>query len=243
MVQEAFPEVTLIRPGRNTGYARGNNLAFEQARGEWLLTLNPDTEVEAGTLQAAIDKLQSHAQFGALGVKQIGPDGETQRSVRGFPTFRGILGDITGLGARMPGSVLDSYRLLGFDYEVEQEGPQPMGTFLLFRRSSLQAVADPHCPFDESFPIYFNEVDLLYRLKKAGWPCLYAPSVRILHHHGQSTRQVRKNMIWESHVSLVRFLRKHYRTPWNGIGLGLLTYVIYAAAFIRARGYSAGFRA
>lgn len=243
MVKSEFKEVTLILPNANTGYAKGNNLAFEQSRGDWLLTLNPDTEVEKGVLQAAIDKLIQNPGYGALGVKQIGPEGETQRSVRGFPTFWGIFGDLFRIGRFFPGTKLDSYRLSAFDYEKEQPGPQPMGTFLLFRKSALEKCADPLRPFDESFPIYFNEVDLLYRLDRAGWPCLYAPSVRILHHHGQSTRQVRKNMIWESHASLVRFLRKHYETPWNRAGLAVLSCVIFAAAFIRARGYSAGFRA
>lgn len=243
MVQKEFPEVILIESGANTGYAKGNNLAFERASGDWLLTLNPDTEVEPGTLQAAIDTLGRHPEYGALGVRQIGPDGETQASVRGFPTFWGIFGDLFRLGKRFPGTKLDSYRLTAFNYEKEQPGPQPMGTFLLFRRPALEQAANPRQPFDESFPIYFNEVDLLFRLSKAGWPCLYTPHVRILHHHGQSTRQVRKNMIWESHASLVRFLRKHYQTPLNWLGLTALSLVIYAAAFIRARGYSAGFRA
>ena len=243
MVQDQFPEVTLVMPRVNTGYAKGNNIAFARAKGDWLLTLNPDTEVEAGTLQAAIDKLIENPTYSVLGVKQIGPEGETQLSVRGFPTFWGILGDVTGLGTRFPGTKLDSYRLTAFDYDQEQPGPQPMGTFLLFRRSALERAVDPRAPYDESFPIYFNEVDLLYRLDRAGFPCLYTPSVRILHHHGSSTRQVRRNMIWESHASLVRFLRKHYATPWNRLGLAILSFVIYVAAFIRARGYSAGFRA
>lgn len=234
MVREKHPGVNLIEPGENTGYARGNNIAMSAARGEWLLTLNPDTEVYEGTLQAGIAKLEANPKSGALGVRQIHTDGETQRSVRGFPTVGGIVNDLTGLGP-------DTYRLRQFDYEKEQPAPQPMGTFLLFRRAALEAVAPSVAdwkPFDESFPIFFNEVDLLYRMNRAGWPALYTPDVRILHYGGEGTKQVRKNMIWESHRSLARFLEKHHPSVW----LPLLKGLIWLGAFVRAKGVHAGFK-
>jgi len=243
MVRDEFVDVKLIEPGANTGYARGNNLAFSQAQGDYLLTLNPDTEMRDDCLQVALDVLAGRPEYGALGVRLIGPDGKGQRSVRGFPTVAGIFGDLTGLGARRPGSKWDSYRLTAFDYDCEQSAPQPMGTFLLFRRSALKAVGNEQAPFDEGFPIFFNEVDLLYRMAAANWPCLYSPRAEVLHHHGQGTRQVRRSMIWESHKSLVRFLRKHSSTGLSRAGLPFLAGIIYGAAFVRARGYSGGFRA
>jgi GT2 family glycosyltransferase len=242
MVREQFPHVRLLARDQNEGYARGNNLAFEAASGDFLLTLNPDTEMLDHALQASLDILRAHPEHGVLAPRLVGVDGRPQRSVRGFPGVRGILGDLTGLGNRWKGGSLDSYRLSGFDYDLEQDAPQPMGTFLLFRREALVAVGDPRSPFDERFPIFFNEVDLLFRLRRAGWRCLYTPKVRVLHHGGESTKQVRKSMIWESHKSLVRFFRKHYRTRWNAPVLALFGGLIYTAAFVRARGYHAGFR-
>jgi GT2 family glycosyltransferase len=242
-VVERFPEVTLISAAANLGYATGNNLAFGAAKGEFLLTLNPDTTVFEDTLDAAVEALEEHSECGALGARLIGEDGETQSSVRGFPTFIGILGDVTGLGRILPHSAFGSYRLLSFDYETEQPAPQPMGTFLLFRRSALERVGDPAQPFDEDFPIFFNEVDLLYRLREAGFPCLYSPLVRVRHLGAASTRQVRKAMIWESHRSLLRFFRKHYMTPLNRIFFPLFAALVLGAAFVRARGWHAGFRA
>jgi len=241
MVKAEFPQAELIEPGQNTGYAQGNNLAAERAKGEWLLTLNPDTEVLEGTLQNAIEKLRANPKYGALGIQQIGKGGEVQRSVRGFPTFLGIIGDMLGLG-RLFGGRLDSYRFTRFDYTKEQIVPQPMGTFLLLRREALEAVGDSRHPFDENFPIFFNEVDLLYRMSKAGWPCLYTPEVKIKHLGGESTKQVRKSMIWESHRSLARFFEKHYRTPITAPFLPLLRGLISLGALIRARGTHAGFQ-
>jgi GT2 family glycosyltransferase len=237
MVQEVFPKVQLIVSPVNVGYAKGNNLAFQEAIGEWLLTLNPDTEFTDDSLDRVIEVLEAHPSAGALGIKQIGVDGKVQKSVRGFPSVRGIIGDLLNIKG------FDSYRLSSFDYDKEQEAPQPMGTFLLFRREALTSVGDPKKPFDESFPIFFNEVDLLYRLHQNGWRTIYTPKASILHHGGESTKQVRKRMIWESHKSLVRYFRKHYGTGLARLGLPLLAAVVYMAAFVRAKGYDAGFRA
>ena len=243
MVRRDFPAVRLVASERNAGYAHGNNLAFDAAQGEWLLTLNPDTEFTDASLQRSIDILKSHERAGCLGIKLVHPDGRVQRSVRGWPTALGILGDVTGLGKRFPFTPLGSYRMSAFNYEKEQTAPQPMGTFLLFRREAVAAVGDVKSPFDEGFPIFFNEVDLLYRMHKAGWDCLYSPAASVVHHGGESTKQVRKSMIWESHRSLVLFFKKHYRTPFNAPGLAVLAGLIYVAAFVRARGYDAGFGA
>ncbi len=243
MVESDFPSVRLIRSPRNLGYAAGNNLAFAAASGDRLLTLNPDTEFFDDSLDRALRSLDDHPRHGALAARLIGPDGETQRSVRGFPSLAGILGELGGLWRLFPRSSVASYRLPLFDYNRPQDAPQPMGTFLLFRREALETVGDPRAPFDETFPIFFNEVDLLLRLWRAGWPCLYDPTVQVRHLGGASTRQVRPQMIWESHRSLVRFLEKHGLVPGGRLVQGLLAALLYAAAFLRARGYHGGFGA
>lgn len=241
MVEQDFPEVTLVKSDKNLGYAAGNNLAFSKAKGEFLLTLNPDTEIPPNTLQLSLETLQSHPECAALSVRFIGPDGETQASVRNFPTLVNILGDATGLARRFPDSPLSNYRVPNFDYQSSGYAPQPMGTYLLFSRQNLAKAADPQEPFDEQFPIFFNEVDLLYRLEKAGYKTWYEGSLAIFHHHGGTTRLVKKNMVWESHKSLVRYFAKHLKGPAR-LSLPLVALASYTAAFLRARGYHAGFR-
>lgn len=243
MTRKEFPQVRLLEPGKNTGYAKGNNLAFSVASGDFLLTLNPDTEITDDTLDRAVALLKARSDLACVAPRQLGLDGKTQRSVRGFPNLVGIFGDLVGLGRKLPGSKWDSYRLTGFDYESAQYAPQPMGTFLMFSRKALERVGDPKAPFDEAFPIFFNEVDLLYRLHHAGLRCWYDPSLSILHHGGEGTKQVRKAMIWESHRSLVGFLRKHAKSPLRRGIVALASVAIYAAALVRAKGYSGGFRA
>lgn len=236
MVRTEHPEVKLLASQKNLGYAAGNNAGFAVAQGEYLLTLNPDTEVFPDTFLRAFECFRAHPEWGAMGAKQLHPTEGVQRSVRGFPSVKGIFSDITGLGRVFPS--LDTYRLRNFDYEEEQEAPQPMGTFLWMRREALAASGDPKSPFDEEFPIFFNEVDLLYRMKKAGWPCGYSPEVRIKHLGGASTRQVKKAMIWESHRSLMRYLRKHHPGPF----LFVLNGLVWLGALVRAKGVHRGFR-
>lgn len=234
MVESQFPWVNLIKSPVNSGYARGNNLAFAQAQGEWLLTLNPDTEFEDKSIQTALNELRVKTGFGACAVRLVGPDGKRQHSIRNFPTIGGVLGDLLGFGS--------SYRLPDFDYSQPGPSPQPMGTFLLFRREALAVVGDPKAPFDERFPIFFNDVDLLKRLTDAGWPCWYSAAGHAIHHHGASTSQAKKAMVWESHKSLVRYFGKHLRFPARLL-LPLIALASYVAAFVRAKGYHAGFRA
>lgn len=242
MVRREFPAYKLIEPGNNTGYAAGNNLAFSAASGEFLLTLNPDTEVFETTLDEAMRVLKRTPRAGVLGAKQVDANGDIQASIRGFPTLLGFFGEITGLARLLPKTAFGSYRLIDFDYDEEQFAPQPMGTFLLFKAEALVRIGARGCPYDEQFPIFFNEVDLLKRLHDAGIATVYAPSVRLLHHGGMSTRQVRKSMIWESHRSMVRYFKKHSR-GLERFFLPLASVVIYLGAFVRARGTHEGFRA
>ena len=235
-------DFVVIASEKNLGYAKGNNEAFAKAQGEWLLTLNPDTEVFEGTLQKAIDTLKRRPKDAALGAKLVSPDGTVQKSVRGFPTLIGIFGALFHFDSTSPFKEIRSYTLPDFNYGEEQSAPQPMGTFLLFRRKALEDAGDPKRPFDESFPIFFNEVDLLYRLKEKGWGCVYDPAVRVLHHGGESTKQVRPKMIWESHRSLIRYLKKHSLSWWNLPLMAVVTIAIWLGALFRTRTYDVGFR-
>lgn len=230
MSQADFAEFKTLAETANHGYAKGNNIGIAASSGEFVLTLNPDTRVTPDLLRNSVETLRNLGEeYGCLSVRFEGPQGETQQSVRGFPSIKGILGDIFNIPK------WDTYRLRAFDYTKSQPAPQPMGTFLLFRRSALP---DPMRPFDEQFPIFFNEVDLLKRLKGKCW---YEASLSIHHLGGASTRQTRKPMIWESHRSLIRYLFKHTHGLAR-IPLYPLSVIIWLGALVRARGYSAGFR-
>jgi GT2 family glycosyltransferase len=208
MVQREFPEVRLIASDCNLGYAAGNNRLIQQAQGEHLLLLNPDTEVTEGALHTAVQYMLAHPEVGALGAKLIHPDGRVQRSVRAFPEPQAVLWEYLGLAKLFPRSRrFAAYRMTWFTYDRIAEVDQPMGTFLMLSRRAVEDVG----LMDEQFPIFFNEVDWCFRAKARGWKIVFHPEVVIIHHGGASTRQVRPQMIWESHRSLQKFYQKHYR--------------------------------
>ena len=95
---------------------------------------------------------------------------------------------------------------------------QPQGACLLFRRHLLQEVGY----WDESFPMFFSDVDWCLRVKQHGWQILFEPLAQVIHHKGSSVYQNRPSMIWSSHISFYRYLKKHHPNPIINPLLGLL---------------------
>jgi len=204
-----FPDVKFVVNDDNAGYARGNNQAIGLSTGDYILLLNPDTEVTEGTLDALISFMESYSQAGAAGAKLVRPNGVIDHSVRGFPYPGPIAWEFIGLSRLFPESrIFGAYRMTGFMYDKIAEVDQPMGSALILNRKAVEAVG----LLDEQFPIFFNEVDWLYRAKKLGWKIYFTPDAIVIHHGAGSTSKVAKRkMARESHESLMRFYSKHFR--------------------------------
>ena len=162
----AFPTVRLIANQDNAGYAKGNNQGIAISTGDYVLLLNPDTQVTDGALDALLDFMDRHEDAAAAGAKLVRPDGTIDRSVRGFPYPAAIAWEFLGLSRLLPkSSTFGKYRMTSFSYTQEAEVDQPMGSCLIMRRKAIEDVG----LFDEAFPIFFNEVDWLYgRSRRAG---------------------------------------------------------------------------
>lgn len=231
-VRERFPQVDLIANAQNVGYARGNNQAIQAAQGAYILLLNPDVILPRDALARAVAFMERHGDAGALGVRQIHPDGRLQRSVRGFPTPWSVLWELLGISRLMPSSRrFGAYRMTWFQYDREALVDQPMGTFLLL---SARAVADVGM-LDEAFPIFFNEVDWCLRCKRAGWKIYFTPDVEIVHYGGASTVQVGPAMAWESRKGLLAFYAKHYSGPQFWPIRAIIAAVSWPYAWVQAR--------
>ncbi len=204
-----FPEATLIANTENAGYARGNNQAIRASTGDYVLLLNPDTQVTKGALDALIELMDRRPDAAAAGARLVRPDGTVERSVRGFPYPVAIACEFLGLSRLFPANRwLSAYRMSWFTYDTEADVDQPMGSCLILSRKAIDGVG----LLDEAFPIFFNEVDWLYRAREAGCRIYFTPSATIVHHGAASTSQVeRRKMIRESHESLLRFYAKHFR--------------------------------
>jgi len=221
MVGREFTHVRLIANSQNEQYAHANNQALQASAGEMLLLLNPDARILAGTIDALLDFMDANPAAGAGAPKLLYPDGRVQRSVRSFPTPGALLADAIGLARLFPRSrAFGRYRLTYWDYDAVREVDQPMASALMIRRRALLQVG----LFDEQFPLFFNDVDLCYRLRKAAWRIYFAPQAQAIHYVGASTSQARRRSLRLSQEGLARFYRKHYR--------GTLPWMTYWAAMI-----------
>jgi len=237
MVRAEFPQVTLLANQDNRGYAEGNNQGIAASRGEYVMLLNPDTEVIPPSRPGAphpfdvlVGFLEQHPEAGAVAPQLVSPDGSVQRSCRSFPTPGALLWEFLGASRLFPASRrLGAYRMTYWDHRSCREVDQPMGSCLVLRRQALDEVG----VFDPQFRIFFNEVDLCYRLKRAGWRIYFTPQAAILHYGGESTRQVRLAMIRESGEALQRFYRKHYRDSLSPLSYRLALAAIRGAYALR----------
>jgi hypothetical protein len=233
MVAEEFPEMRLVTNAENVGYAKGNNQGIEMARGDILWLLNPDTEVLPSTPQTLLRFMDDHPDCGALGCKLLNPTTQPpnhQFSCRTFPTPDVIIIEALGLSRLFPRHcVFGKYRMTWWDYDDVREVDQPMASSLLLRREVIEQVGG----MDEQFPIFFNDVDLCYRIKQAGWKIYFTPDAPVIHHGGASTRQVKPQMIRESHQSLLKFYEKHYRGNISPLIFGLVKAVVIVTGRLR----------
>jgi hypothetical protein len=230
MVAEEFPEVRLIANRENRNYAAGSNDALRAATGDFVLLLNPDTQVPSGAPEALLRVLEERPAAGAVAPALVYPDGRVQPSVRGFPSPPALLGELTGLARLLPRSRWGAYRPRDLPEADVAPVEQPMASAFLVRRAALNAIGH----FDERFPLFFNDVDLCYRLKEAGWEILYDPRVRVVHAGGASTRQVRPAAILQSHEGLRRFYGKHYRGHLFWPAYAAIVIMIHLTGYARA---------
>jgi hypothetical protein len=208
MVAREFPRVRLIWNDDNLGYAAANNQAIRASDSEYIMLLNPDAWPMKGCFEALADFLDANPRAAAAAPRLLNPNGSLQQSVRSFPTPLALLFDAVGLARIFPGSrFFAAYRMTWWDHSEVREIDQPMASALMLRRGAL----DEAGLFDEQFPLYFNDVDLCLRLKRAGWKIFYLPGAVCVHHLAASTAQIRCAAMAESHRSLLRFYYKHYR--------------------------------
>lgn len=208
MVAQEHSWVRLIANSSNLGFAAANNQALETARGRYVLLLNPDTEVVPGALSALFAFLGAHPNAGIVAPQLLNSDGTIQRSCRQFPTFTNMAYEILGLSRVFPNDArFKAYKMLDFNHDAEREVDQPEGACLLIRREVIEQVGK----LDDGFFMLFEEVDWCFRIKQRGWQIWFTPSAQVIHHYGQSIKQVKAKMIISSHKGMFRFWRKHHR--------------------------------
>jgi GT2 family glycosyltransferase len=214
MVEREFPEVRLLRRG-NIGFSAANNIVLRESPAEAVLLLNPDTEVYAGTLDAALARLRSDTRIGMVGVKLVTESGELDHACkRSFPSPASALGHFTGLGG-------GQYRAAHLGDDEPGEVDAVNGAFMLCRREAVCEVG----LLDEGYWLYMEDLDWCHRFWDAGWKVFYEPAGIALHVKGASSgrrRAPRQEIAF--HRGMARFYRR-FDAPENNV---LLNTAVYA---------------
>jgi len=220
-----FPQVRVIANDQNLGFARACNQGLAQARGRYLLLLNPDTEVRPGALARLIACLDSCPRAGACGPLIRTPSGHIDYlGGRRFPTPWSQALDWAGITRRWPR--LASHLIPTWDHLSSRAVECLSGAALLLRREALAAVG----LLDPAYHLYGEDMDICFRLVRAGWELRYCAEAEIMHWGGESSRQIKPEAALWAQRGNERFFRKHY-----GLGAVLLHRIlIFLIAAVKA---------
>lgn len=186
MVKTDFPQVKLIANFNNLGFAAANNQGLKESQGDFILVLNPDTEIINNALKKILEFMKRTERAGMAGGKHLNLDRTLQPSVRRFPSFWPLFLIFTKIARIFPElPPLQRYLAKDFNYKLSQPVDQAAGSFLLLRKKMLEQIG----LFDERFFTWFEEVDLCRRAQAAGWQVWYCAQAEIIHHGGQSFSQ------------------------------------------------------
>jgi hypothetical protein len=227
MVRRDFPGVVLHALEKNVGFSAANNLALRKSSADFVLLLNPDTEVRAGALDRMLEVMRARPDVGMAGCRLVQPDGSFDHAAkRSFPTPLAALAHFTGAGRRSSGRRLAQYRAPEVGEYGSGEVDAVNGAFMFVRREAIEEVGW----LDEGYWLYMEDLDWCYRFRERGWKVWYEGSVETLHVKGGSSgrrRALRQSIAF--HRGMGRFYRKFYarRNPvlavvvFLGIGVKL----------------------
>ena len=228
MVREKFPDVHLIESGANLGFSKGNNLAIRQAKGEYILLLNPDTFVEQDTLKKSCDFMDDHKDAGGLGIYMVDGGGDfLPESKRGLPTPKVAFYKIFGLSRFFPKSEkFGKYHLGYLDKDETHEIDVLSGAYMMMRKETLDKVG----LLDEDYFMYGEDIDLSYRITQGGYKNYYYPEAKIIHYKGESTKRTSVNYVFVFYNAMIIFAKKHFSSK----NAKLFSFLIYIAIYLKA---------
>ncbi len=228
MIREKFPEVQLIENKENVGFSMANNQAIRSIKSKYYLLLNPDTLIQEDTLSKCLAFMNGHSEAGALGVKMV--DGKARflpESKRSLPTPWVAFYKIFGISSLFPHSKkFGRYHLSYLKTDEIHSVDVLSGAFMFLREEALQKTG----LLDETFFMYGEDIDLSYRLLKAGYKNYYFPKTTIIHYKGESTRKGSLNYVLVFYNAMIIFAKKHFSKN----NAGAFTFIIKIAIYLRA---------
>ena len=209
-LQPLFPSVQFISNRQNLGFAKANNHALAKCSGEYVLFLNPDTLVPEDCLALCLAHIKSNPRAGAMGVRMLDGRGHfLPESKRSFPTPLVAFWKMTGLAALFPHSrIFNQYATGNLDEHQNHTVEVLAGAFMLVKRELLIELNG----FDESYFLYGEDIDLSYRIQKAGFTNLYFSGTAIIHFKGESSAKHELTRVKHFYQAMLVFVQKHYNT-------------------------------
>jgi len=219
LIRDEFPQVKLILPGENLGFAKGVNLGASHADAEFILLLNPDTVILNHAVDTIVDFARAHRTKGIFGGRTLRPDGSLEpSSCWGAPTLWSMTLFALGLTTLAPRNRwLDPESLGSWQRDTVREVGVVTGCFLLASSELWEELGG----FDERYFMYGEDVDLALRARAAGCRLVICPEAKLIHEVGQSSATpVHKTLLlYRGKASLVR---THWRGVGQSLGLSLL---------------------
>lgn len=179
-VEAEFPEVRLIKNPANLGYARAVNQGIEASDSPYVLVLNPDIEVRAGSIENMVEFMESHSDAGIAGARLVYPDGTLQASCRTFYTLPVVLLRRTFLGKLFPNAkAVRDHLMADWDHKTNRPVDWVIGASMMVRKEAFEKVGG----MDERFFLYLEDVDWCSRMQKHGYRVYYVADAEMKHHH------------------------------------------------------------
>lgn len=191
VTQFGFP-VQLIRNKSAKGFAANHNAAFKLARGDYFCVLNPDIHLQQDPFPGLLAHL-SNSKIGVVAPLVLNPFGGLEDSARRFPTPASIVGKAL-------------FRRNTADYTVDEAEVNPdwvAGMFMTFRSDIFRSIGG----FDEAYFLYYEDVDLCWRLRRQGYDIALLPAVRVVHAARRASHRDLRYLRWHA-VSMLRFFAK-----------------------------------
>jgi N-acetylglucosaminyl-diphospho-decaprenol L-rhamnosyltransferase len=204
LVATEFRDARVV-PSRNHGFSHANNRGLMTCDARYVLFLNPDTEIVAGTFEELVRAMDARPTVGLIGVRQVTPEGRLDTTIRRFPNAVRALGDALA-AERLPRRPrwLGERELELSVYDREVACDWTSGSFMLARREAIESAGF----LDERYFMYSDETDFCRRIKTAGWEIRHLPSMTILHHDGKAG--IKPSIESLSASSRMRYARKHF---------------------------------
>ena len=226
--QNRFSQVNFIWNDSNNGFAKANNQALKLAKGQYILFLNPDTIVPEDCFTKCLSFIRSQKNNTALGIKMFNGSGAfLKESKRAFPSPVTSFFKVTGMAKLFPHSaIFAKYHLGNLDKNYNHPVDVLAGAFMMIPKNILDITGG----FDEQFFMYGEDIDLSFRIQKAGFSNYYFAESTILHFKGESTKKGSLNYVKMFYKAMSIFAKKHY----GGKSAGLFNFFIQMAIFMRA---------